>query len=95
MTLKVSTWPWSALPVIFLHFLTDSCIQGDVLPLFGGTSAREGLVEVCTGQGFFPVDLNAFTIHEAAVLCRELGLGSGKSLLATVDWTLIACATHP
>lgn len=53
------------------------CVRGDVLPLVGGLSSREGLVEVCLEVGYFPLDLKTFTVHEANVLCRQMELGSG------------------
>lgn len=49
-----------------------------MLPLIGGSSSREGLVEVCTDVGYIPVDLKTFTIREANVLCRQMELGSGE-----------------
>lgn len=68
------------------HTLTDplslvECVRGDVLPLIGGSSPREGLVEVCTGAGYLPVDIRTFTIREANVLCRQMDLGSGEQSL--------------
>lgn len=53
------------------------CVKGDVLPLIGGLSSREGFVEVCAGAGYFPLDVASFTIREANVLCRQMELGSG------------------
>lgn len=54
------------------------CTDGDVLPLIGGSTAREGFVEVCVGGVFLPVSLRSFTIAEANVLCRQLNLGTGR-----------------
>lgn len=53
------------------------CIVGHVLPLIGGASSSEGLVNVCTGTQYLPIDLETFTIREANVICRQMGLGSG------------------
>lgn len=57
------------------------CVRGDVLPLIGGSSPREGFVEVCTDAGYLPVDIRTFTIREANVLCRQMNLGSGEQSL--------------
>lgn len=54
------------------------CTDGDVLPLIGGSTAREGFVEVCVGGVFLPVSLRSFTVTEANVLCRQLNLGTGR-----------------
>lgn len=54
------------------------CTQGNIRPLVGGASSREGLVEVCAGGRFLPVAMDNFTITEASVMCRQLELGSGE-----------------
>ncbi len=59
-------------------FFAAVCVEGEVRPLIGGTTAAEGLVEVCAGGTFSLVDLNSVTITEASVLCRQLNLGSGN-----------------
>lgn len=55
-----------------------ACIPGDVLPLIGGSDGGEGLVEVCTGTGYYPVSVETLSVREASVVCRQLKLGSGE-----------------
>ena len=50
------------------------------VPLLGGASVKDGLVEVCkVDTTFLPVSLDdgRFSVREATVVCRELGLGNG------------------
>lgn len=61
---------------------TDHCNHGEVRsPLLGGASKSEGLVEVCVGSTYLPVSLDngRFSVREATVICKQLGLGNGKS----------------
>ncbi len=60
------------------HIFVTGCPAGNVnLPLIGGTSDRSGLVEVCVGGDYFPISTSSFTVNEASVLCRSVGLGNG------------------
>ena len=52
------------------------CTNGDIKPLIGGVSPKEGLVEVCAGSRFTHVSF--LTIFEASVMCRQLNQGTGK-----------------
>lgn len=54
-----------------------ACSDGDVQPLIGGVTANEGFVEICFDGVFHPVLPDTFTVAEARVACRQLGLGSG------------------
>ncbi len=45
----------------------------------GGANPQQGLVEVCAGGVYVPIDDGSFTICEANVACRQLGLGGGKT----------------
>ena len=54
------------------------CSGNEIRPLIGGSSPQEGLVEVCFNGTFHWVSLNGISIAEAAVLCRQLKLGSSK-----------------
>lgn len=67
------------LPFTKVRACPAGCIDGDSLPLLGGTSPWEGLVEICAGNEYLPVDIATFSIHEANVLCRQMKLGTGKS----------------
>ena len=60
-----------------VHVFTLGCAVGGVLPLVGGSTHREGLVDVCSGMEYLPVDVKTFGIHEASVLCRQMELGPG------------------
>ena len=48
--------------------------------LIGGLSTSEGLVEVCVDGTYLPVSLDngRFSVAEATVICRELGIGNGQ-----------------
>ena len=48
--------------------------------LIGGRSTSEGLVEVCVDDTYLPVSLDdgRFSVAEATVICRELGIGNGQ-----------------
>ena len=60
---------------------TDNCDHGEVRsPLLGGASESEGLVEACVDGKYFPVSLDngRFSVREATVICKQLGLGNGE-----------------
>ena len=66
-----------------LSITIDGCTHGEVRsPLLGGASKSEGLVEVCVNGTYIPVSLDngRFSVREATVICRELGLGNGKTI---------------
>ena len=48
-------------------------------PLLGGGSEREGIVEICVDGNYLPVSLDngRFSVREATVICKQLGLGNG------------------
>ena len=59
------------------------CTHGDVrTPLLGGVADTEGLVEVCVNGTYYIVSLDngRFSVREASVICKQLGLGNGKLL---------------
>ena len=70
--------------LIFCYFammLTDNCNPGEVRrPLLGGASEREGIVEVCVDGNYLLVSLDngRFSVREATVICKQLGLGNGE-----------------
>ena len=62
--------------------LTDNCNHGEVRrPLLGGASEKEGIVEVCVEGNYLPVSLDngRFSVREATVICKQLGLGNGNN----------------
>ena len=61
--------------------MTVGCIHGDIrTPLLGGVVNTEGLVEVCINGTYYTVSLDngRFSVREATVICKQLGLGNGK-----------------
>ena len=69
-------------PICYLPMHTDNCNHGEVRsPLLGGASESEGLVEVCVEGNYLPVSLDngRFSVREATVICKQLGLGNGES----------------
>ena len=61
--------------------MTVGCTHGDVrAPLLGGVVDTEGLVEVCINGTYYSVSLDngRFSVREATVICKQLGLGNGK-----------------
>ena len=58
-----------------------ACLDGDAQPLIGGVSTSEGFVQICLDGAFHPVLPDNFTVAEARVLCRQLGLGSGTCMV--------------
>ena len=57
------------------------CTYGDIrTPLLGGVADTEGLVEVCVNGTYYTVSLDngRFSVREAIVICKQLGLGNGK-----------------
>ena len=62
----------------------DNCTQGKVRPspLLNDSAVSEGLVDVCVNGTYFPISLDngRFSVREATVLCKQLGLGDGKTL---------------
>ena len=64
----------------YLAILTDDCNPGEVRrSLLGGASKREGIVEVCVDGNYLPgsLDNGRFSVREATVICKQLGLGNG------------------
>ena len=62
------------------YVYTTGCSHGEVRPLIGGTSNKEGAIEVCYRGDFIPVSLKGLTISEASVICKQLNLTAGKLL---------------
>ena len=64
-------------------FLTDKstvmsdCSDGSIR-LSGGNNSQEGRLEVCINQAFGTVCDIGFSLDEAEVVCRSLGLFNGK-----------------
>ena len=59
---------------------TGGCKNSTIrMPLLGGAVISEGLVEVCINGTYYPVSLDSgrFSVREATVICKELGLGNG------------------
>ena len=53
--------------------------------LVGGTTDREGRVEVCMNGRWMAVCSNGWTEREAGLLCREMGHSSfGKRIIQTI-----------
>ena len=62
-------------------YIIVGCTDGDVrTPLLGGVADTEGLVEVCVNGTYYTVSLDTgrFSVREATVICKQLGLGNGK-----------------
>ena len=69
----------------FISFYISCCIltvctHGEVhSPLLGGASKSDGLMEMCVDGSYLPVSLDngRFSVREATVICKQLGLGNG------------------
>ena len=57
------------------------CLNGEVR-LVGGTTAREGRVEVCYNEIFGVVCDDFFSTKDAGVVCRQLGYPSEGELIS-------------
>ena len=55
-----------------MHYITDSCQDGDVR-LVGGQSAYEGRVEVCLSQRWGTVTDDGWSTVDVQVACKQLG----------------------
>ena len=55
-----------------MHYITDSCQDGDVR-LVGGQSAYEGRVEVCLSQRWGTVTDDGWSTADVQVACKQLG----------------------
>ena len=72
-------------------------MDGNLRPLVGGASDTEGIVEVCFNGIFRPLHLefrgedsnNMATIREASVICKQLGLGNGMSVVTYPYYLLL------
>ena len=65
--------------VMTLHVIsTVVCVQGDIR-LVGGSTAREGRVEVCNNNAWGTVCDDAFGTNDARVACRQLGFSDTGS----------------
>lgn len=67
------------------------CIQGDIR-LVGGSSAREGRVEVCNNNAWGTVCDDQFGTPDARVACRQLGFSDSGNNNVTVTCS-INCQT--
>ena len=57
---------------------TVVCVQGDIR-LVGGSTAREGRVEVCNNNAWGTVCDDFFGTADAQVACRQLGFSDTGS----------------
>ena len=65
-----------------LYSSAASCDGSTIRPLIGGTSPKEGLVEVCVRGENLRVLMSSVTVAEASVMCRQLNQGTGECLCA-------------
>ena len=56
---------------------TPQCNNSDIR-LVGGSNANEGRVEVCANRLWGTVCSYRWTVNEAAVVCKQLGINGGK-----------------
>ena len=66
-----------------VHYITDSCQDGDVR-LVGSQSVYEGRVEVCLSQRWGTVTDDGWSTAEAQVVCKQLGYSSQGVLFFVV-----------
>ena len=65
------------------YISTVVCIQGEIR-LVGGSTAREGRVEVCNNNAWGTICDDSFGTADARVACRQLGFsdsGNNKAFL--------------
>ena len=82
-------WPSLIIIIIYDVFCGAECSNGDVRPLFGGAAASQGNVEVCFNGVYHLVSRDNFTISDASVICRQLGLETGMPCNTSVSTILI------
>ena len=56
---------------------TPQCNNSDIR-LVNGSNANEGRVEMCVDDHWFTVCSHSWTIYEAALVCKKLGVNGGK-----------------
>ena len=61
------------LVLLTISFVTTGCTI-DTVRLVGGDSETEGTVEVCSDQTWGVVASLSWTVEDAQVVCRQLGL---------------------
>ena len=63
--------------MLLIHTVPECGGQDDVIRLYNGASALEGVVEYCLNSTWTPVCGDDWDETEAAVACRQLGLAGG------------------
>ena len=62
-----------ALPLLLFHITARTCFVDGAIRLGGGTSSREGRVEMCLGGVWGTICDDGWSTADARVVCRQLG----------------------